>query len=121
MSLIDEFQSHVPNWETKIQQDEWYFVTLRERLTADLQPHEAFDAISEAVDLTLQQTDEFLCLECFELLLALVSAADTTEVPPKLRDKWDPLCEHVSRFGSYHDRRVGELKRWYRSHTQGRP
>lgn len=114
MSLADEFQSHIVNWRARVQEDEWYFVRLREKLTADLQPHEAFDAISQVVELTLQQTDEALCLECFELLFALSRVANTTQVNPTLSDKWEPLCEHVSQFGDYHRQRVGELRRWYR-------
>ena len=117
MSLKDEFESHVVDWQSKLQREEWYFTTLRKELTDGLEPHEAFSVIPEAVDLTLEQSDRFLCLECFELLLALARVSDTTEVHPVLNDKWEQLCSHVSQFGRYSRQRVAELGRWYRRST----
>ncbi len=117
MTLADKFELYTIDWQTKLQEDEWYFAKLREKLTSGLQPNEAFDTISEAVDLTLRQSNEFLCLECFELLLELSRIADTTEVQPALNEKWTQLCDHVSQFSDYHKRRVTELKRWYRRNS----
>ncbi len=114
MNLKDKFKSRIVGWETKLQEDEWFFATLRRELTADLQPNEAFNAIPDAVELTLEQADRFLCYECFELLLSLAHVSDTTEVHQVLNDKWEQLCSHMSQFGLS----TNELGRWYRRSTQ---
>ncbi len=117
IDLIHSFNSRIVNWQSKLQEDEWFFAELIEDLTSNLQSYEAFDLIPEAVDLILQQSDGFLCRECLELLLELSRIADTTEIHPSLDSKWEQVCNHVSQFGDYHKRRVGELKRWYRRYS----
>lgn len=117
MGLIEQFEEGTKNWEAKLQEDEWYFSNLREKITSHLRPDEAFVLTSEAVDLVLKQSDDFLCLESFILLLELVGVADTTELNPHLEAKWDDLCGHVAKFGSYHKEQVLELERWYRRNS----
>ncbi len=94
--MIDNFNSRIINWQSKLQEDEWFFAKLIEDLTSNLQSYEAFDLIPEAVDLILQQSDRFLCLEGLELLLELSHIADTTEIHPSLDRKWVQVCNHVS-------------------------
>jgi hypothetical protein len=118
MRLVEKFENAAKNWEAKLQEDEWYFSKLREEITSHLQPNEAFVLISEAVDLVLGQSNEFLCLESFQVLLDLVRIADTTELNPNLDAKWDSLCNHVSQFGTYHKNQVLELERWYRRNSR---
>lgn len=114
MSLIKEFDKGLENWESRLQDDEWYFVKLREAVTSDLKFNEAFGLISDTVELVLKQENEFLCFESFKLLLDLSRISDTTEMPSNLRVRWDDLCNHVMQFGDYHTKQVNELKRWYR-------
>ena len=118
MGLIEQFEEGTKNWEAKLQEDEWYFSTLREKITSHLQPNEAFVLISEAVDLVFEQSDEFLCGESFQLLLDLVRVSDTTELSPHLEAKWDHLCTHVAQFGNYHKQKVLELEEWYRRNSR---
>jgi hypothetical protein len=117
MGLIEQFEEGTKNWEAKLQEDEWYFHNLREQITSHLRPEEAFTLISEAVDLVLQQSDEFLCSESFQLLLDLVRVTDTTELNPNLDAKWNSLCNHAAQFGIYHKNQVLELERWYRRNS----
>ena len=113
MGLINIFEEGIENWEAKLQEGEWYFVRLRERITSDMEPHEAFDAISDAVEIVSKQTNEFLCSESFKLLLDLSHIANTRELNPVLKERWDRLCSHVVQFGEQHKQQVSELKWWY--------
>ncbi|WCN38808.1 hypothetical protein [Aneurinibacillus uraniidurans] len=114
INIKDEFLKRTIDWQKKLNEDEWFFSRLYENLTNDLTPEECFSLIPQAVDLTLEQTDEFLCGECFEYVLGLGVDSNTTELNPYLDKNWDTLNEHVSSFGDYHKHRVAELKRYYR-------
>jgi hypothetical protein len=113
MYIADIFTASLENWRVKLQEDEWYFAKIKEKITNKLQPQEAYQAISEVVDLTIDQSDGLVCSECFDLLLRLIRIADTTEMPPILISKWKHLVDHASQFGDYHKRQVKEMERWY--------
>ena len=112
--LEREFTIALVDWKRKLNDDEGYFVCLRDRLTGSLSSEEAFNAIGEAVDVTLEQDNEFLWTEAMELILALARRSDTTEIPPQLDDRWDELMTSASRFGAYQARKTEDLRLWYR-------
>jgi hypothetical protein len=114
MNLMQRFTQVSENWKSKLQADEWYFISFREQITTGLQPNEAFDLIPDGVEVVLGQNDEFLCWESFMLLMDLIRVSETTEMHPDLEANWIILCSHASQFGEHHSEQVSELKRWYR-------
>ncbi len=114
IDLLELYAHHVRDWRTKLRADEWYFARFREAITGRLSSAEAFQLIPQAVSLTMQQTEEYLCIEAFELLMSLIVSSDTTEMPHELEAKWNGLVKHVSALGDYHRGRVDEMKKWYR-------
>jgi hypothetical protein len=114
LNIKDEFLRRTVNWQEKLDEDEWFFARLYEDLTKNLTPEECFNLIPQAVELTLEQSNDFLCTECFEYVIGLSVRSKTTEINPYLEDKWDILIRHVSSFGDYHKNQAEELKRWYR-------
>jgi hypothetical protein len=102
------------DWRRKLQADEWYFVRVRDRLAETLSSEEAFNAIDEAVNVTLAQDHEFLWTEAMQLMLSLADKSSTTEMPPELSNRWTELMASAARFGTYQAARAEELRRWYR-------
>lgn len=113
MNIKEEFNLHIKDWQTKLNEDEWFFARLHEHLTKGLNPEDAFNHIPDVVDLVMEKSDQYLCLESFELLITLARISNTAEVHPKLENNWDKLIKHVSSFGVYHRTRTIELSRWY--------
>lgn len=113
--LEREFAIALVDWKRKLNDDEWYFARLHDRLTGSLTSEEAFNAIGEAVNVTLAQDNRFLWSMAVELILDLARRSDTTEMPPQLNDRWDELMTSASRFGgAYQARKAEDLRRWYR-------
>jgi hypothetical protein len=112
--LEREFTAALVDWRRKLDDDEWYFAHVRNRLTDSLSPEEAFNAIDEAVNVTLAQDDESLWTEAMYLILSLANRSDTTEMPPELSERWAELMASAARFGTYQRARAEELRRWYR-------
>src|SRR5579862_4901045 len=97
--LEREFTNALVDWRRKLQADEWYFVRVRSRLTESLSSEEAFNAIDEAVLVTLAQDDAFLWTEAMQLMLSLADKSSTTEMPPQLSNHWTELMASAARFG----------------------
>jgi len=112
--LEREFTTALVDWQRKLADDEWYFARLSGRLTGSLSSEEAFNAIDEAVNVTLAQDDEFLWTEAMQLILSLADKSGTTEMPPQLSERWAELMASAARFGTYQQERAKELQRWYR-------
>lgn len=108
------FETGFKDWEAKLQADEWYFCTLREALVGTLAPCDAFANMSRVVELVLRQQNEFLCAEATELLLALASRADTTQLHPDVERDWERLTAHLMSFGGYVQNQARKLSSWYR-------
>lgn len=114
MNLNEQYSNYTKDWEKRINEDEGYFVKFTSKIIDNIQGQSAFEMIDEAVELVLDQSDEFLCLEAFELiLLPLVVASNTTQIPVGLETNWNRLNEHVAAFGDYHKSKLRELHRWY--------
>ncbi|WP_027156856.1 hypothetical protein [Methylobacter luteus] len=112
--VTDDFVSELNDWDGKLSDDEWYFCKLRERLVNSLNQEEAFNQIPSIVEVILKNSDEFVCMEGFELLLSIVRKSETTEAPPKLKEQWEILKAHMNQFGDYEKRKFDELSHWYR-------
>ena len=112
--LEREFTRGLADWHRKLADDEWYFARVRNRLTDSLSSEEAFNAIDEAVNVTLAQNDQCLFTEAMELILSLADRSATTEMPPQLTDRWTELMTSAARFGTYQAQRAEELRHWYR-------
>jgi len=112
--LEREFTMALVDWQRKLADDEWYFVRLHGRLTESLSSEEAFNAIDEAVNVTLAQDDESLWTEAMYLILSLARRSDTTEMPRHLSDRWAELMTSAARFGTYQATKAEELRSWYR-------
>jgi hypothetical protein len=108
------FESALPDWQRRLDEDEWYFARLRERISSHLNPAEAFDGLAEAAQLVLSQEDPFLATEAMQLLLDLVRRADTTERPKTLVELWDRLSSHVRNLGDYQARQFEQLSLAFR-------
>lgn len=111
-----EFYQWIVDWEEKLNEDEWYFAQFRENVINDISPEQAYNQISEAIELVLEQTDPWLLGECFEILLSLCIKSDTTRIPASLMSSWDKLENHLSSYGKYYNDRFAEIKRWYRKY-----
>jgi hypothetical protein len=112
-----EFEKALEQWEEKFEKDEWYFCNKREELVNRLTPEMAFNEIGQVVEVILRNHDDFVCIECFELLLSLARSSETTEMPTLLKEKWAALREHMSVFGEYQVNKIGELSYWYRNNA----
>jgi hypothetical protein len=112
--IASEFEESLTDWEVKLAKDEWYFTRLRAALTLDLNQEDSFKEIEGVLALLLKQHDEYLALECLELVFALARHSQTTEMPARLDEQWSNLKNHMACFGDYHLRRFKELATWYR-------
>lgn len=112
------FAANIVGWKSKLQADEWYFVTLCDEMVASLSPAEAFDQIGGVVELVLNQNVGYLCLRAVALLLALARKSNTTELHPRLRLSWEPLIVHLASFGGNIQDHADELTSWYRHRTK---
>jgi hypothetical protein len=90
--------------------------TLFDDLALQLSPGTAFSLTTHAAELVLCQKNAALALTALGLLLNLVRASDTTEMPPGLQDRWAALEMSVAKHGR--DWLLAEmwrdLRRWYR-------
>jgi hypothetical protein len=114
MNLPEAFDAYLLDWEDKLAKDEWYFCNVRESLTNNLSPSDAFDDIPDVVDLILRQSDDYIFYECLLLLLSLARISNTTEIPPCLLSKIELLNNHTLSFKYYNRAKPNELKSWYR-------
>ena len=113
------YQEYVRKWKDAIHKgggfvDEWHFVKLNEEIVNQLDAPSAFEAIPEATQLLLEETDEYFCSVLLSLLHSLASKSNTTEVPEKLAQSWDQLDSHISKYTEYEKNQLSNLKRWYR-------
>lgn len=112
-----EFEKALEGWEDKFEKDEWYFCNMREEIVSHLSSEKAFYEIDQVVEVIVRNQDDFVCMECFELLLSLVRKSETTEMPTILKEKWEALRNHMSAFGEYQVKKFGELSSWYRNNA----
>ena len=115
--VAKEFEIALEGWQEKLQNDEWYFVRLREDLTKKFSPDELFSAIDDVVDLVLKQKDEFLIHETFLLLFDMYRKIDTTERTFKLSNSWTRLKQHME-LNDTLIHQFHEFERWFGNKTQ---
>jgi hypothetical protein len=113
-SLKEVMNDKFTNWQKKLQDNEWYLHDCRKEITCNLTPSTAYDLIPEIIDLILEQTEVFLITECFQLLLDVYRAANTTENHPYLLKNMINISFHVEATGEYGKSKVVELKRLLR-------
>jgi hypothetical protein len=63
--------------------------------------------MDEAVELLLQQSDDYLRYECTALLLDLARLSNTTQMPASLEREWQRVTDGFPQI-------VDQLKAWYR-------
>jgi len=73
----------------------------------------AFKEIPEAIELILEETDEYPCFELLGLLRDLAYKSDTTEIHPALAESWDRLALHLTNFQEQTRNQLVELKKWW--------
>ena len=85
-----------------------------EEIVKKLDAPSAFEAIPEANQLLLEETDKYFCSVLLGLLHNLAAKSNTTEVPEKLAQSWDQLDSHISKFTEDEKNQLSDLKRLYR-------
>ena len=116
------YQEYVRKWKDAIHKgggfvdESWelHFVEFNEEIVNKLDAPSAFEAIPEATQLVLEETDKYFCSVLLGLLHSLASKSNTTEVPEKLAQSWDQLDSHISKYTEYQKNQLSDLKRWYR-------
>lgn len=99
----------------------WYYEGeassgLFDDLLQQSRPEIAFELITTAVTITLEQNAQDSFVTALSLLVGLARASDTTEVPPMLQEKWLELQTGAVKYASNRDCLFlwAELARWYR-------
>lgn len=114
MGIKEKYIEYIKDWENKINEDEWYLYRFRDEIVKNSNPEEAFLVIPDVCELLLEQKDEFLFSEMFELLLSLARKSNTTEIPSVLEDNWNTLESIIMNYKEYQQNLFDELKKWYR-------
>lgn len=110
--MIDKALTQVyADWQEKLDNDEWYFDNAFEMIVKDMNSEEVFAYIPNVVQMLLQLEDEFLIWETLYFLRHVYGIANTTELHPELRNNWDALTKHISKYPDPYKTPFQELKR----------
>jgi len=94
---------------------EWLLADFRKESLKNLDAPGAFEAIPEAIELLLEENDDFLCWNLLLLLEELASRSDTTEIPATLAQNWDRLELKLASLNKpSFTLSMNGLKTWYR-------
>ena len=99
------------DWQEKLDSNEWYFSHAFDSIVKDMNSEQAFAYIPNVVRMLLQLDDEFLIWETIYFLLRVYGISNTTEIHPELRDNWDALTKHISKYPDAYKTPFQELKR----------
>jgi hypothetical protein len=111
MSRISEFTEAIrSDFQSHLQEDEWYFSRIEERICNELTPEEAFRAIDEVVAILISSSEDTVEWRCATFMLSLALKSNTTELPPILNRHWNDVLECLSDHTDITD----QLKKLYR-------
>ena len=105
-ALRELFAARTAAWSAPIISEEAGTFGLFDDLSDQLEPYIAFSLVPVAVDIALSQNDTLRLEQAIWLLLGIVEATQTTEVPKILSEAFPMLKDRVSRIGA---NCVGEL------------
>jgi len=110
--LTDEALVQVyAGWQEKLGNNEWYFHDIFNAIVKDMNSEQAFAYIPNVVHMLLQLEDDFLIWETIYFLLQVYGIANTTEIHPELRNNWEALAKHISKYPNAYKIPFQELKR----------
>lgn len=114
MTFNDQLLLTIEGWNKDPIEDEWLFEKFRDQFVNRMSTVEAFEAIGEAVDVLLRQSDESTAIELVQTLIALARQSDTSEIPSKLLAQKPTIASQFSTFGDYAKSKLQELFQHYR-------
>lgn len=114
MTFHAQFLLAIDGWEKDPIEDQWLFEKFRDQIVNLMPAAEAFEAIGEAIDVLLLQSDELTAIEVAQTLNALARQSDTTEIPSKLLAQKPAIVSRFSIFGDYAKSKLQELFQHYR-------
>lgn len=109
---ISDWLALTQDWETKLQDDEWFFVRLRESYVASRSVHEAWGDLAPVGRRLLTETTPWLKGELGNLMLNLAARSDTTELPADLEGEFPAIIRDLRKAGF--ERQADDLCRWFR-------
>ena len=87
MNIIDNLLSRVlKDWETELQNNEWFFSDIRDSIISNTTEEEAFRSIPQLLEILMHCNDTYLTDELLVILMTLVRKSATTECPEGLKD-----------------------------------
>jgi hypothetical protein len=114
-ALRSYFEARVPAWDGVIISDERGTFDLFGDLYERLEPYVAFSLVPEAVAIALDQNESMRLEQAVWLLLGLVEATQTTEVPPTMREAFAGLQAHVASVGANCSGELSSINAHYRN------
>lgn len=109
---IIEWLNAVQDWETKLDNDEWVFVKLREVFVQSLSPEEAWTELEPIGRRILIESDQYLKGELGALMLSVAIHSKTTELPINLEVEFPKIISTLRDAGSH---QVSDgISRWFR-------
>lgn len=114
MDFLKSLKNTVSEWTNGNNTDEWLLADFIKDVIGSMTPEEAFDNIGKTSDFLISQPDESSSIAILEIILALASRSDTSEMPHELHEKLNSISERFQNFGDYAKLQLDELFRYYR-------
>lgn len=112
--IASNFEKEIANWQEKLKNDEWFFVSVREKLIKDLPANQIFSEIDQVISFIIDQHDKYLIYEGFLLLFDMYRKIDTTEQTKLLKTEWNFLKNLVNSCGEQQANQFREFEKWFR-------
>jgi len=114
MSPSEIFKLEIERCLPLLAEDEWALASASDDLISELEPYEAFAAISDILFLASEQQDGYAFSSCCWLALQMAGKANTTEIPERLLEVLATLSAHAKGFGDSGVAEVEKVREWFR-------
>ena len=114
MSVSSRFELLIPECLIKLEHNEWAFTQAREALIQDLEPHQAFESITDVMLLSLKQKEAYVFVNCCWLVMQLARLSQTTEMPDDLDLALDKSYTYALELADGLAHEVQTVANWYR-------